>query len=389
MVPAYLPLAAFALVAGLFGPGHAPGRLPAARVELSADSVAVPMTLLDGRVVVEVTIAGRGPFPFVFDTGAQGSVMDVSLARELGLDLGQEIQVGSPGGKGRPGWLVTIDPLAVGGLALRGFSVVAFDGLPFPRTAKSPRGVLGPYGLNGLLVTLDYPRLQVVFRKGALPEPDGREIFGWESGRPLPEFPVTVAGRPAVIHMDTGAPSGLSLPTSFQDLLPLEGPLADMGYAKTVDRVRPVRGATLRGALTIGRYTLDHPTIRFLDLASGVGSVGAAILGQFVLTLDPAQARLRLEGPADGRLSELGERKAYYGVQLDAVDAQPPVVQAVDTRSPAEKGGLRAGDRLARMNGRPVEEMDLDARLAALRESPLELTVRRGDSTLVLTMTLR
>ena len=336
-----------------------------------------------------VTIAGHGPFPFVFDTGAQGSVMDLALARKLGLDLGQEINVGSPGGKGRPGRLVTIDPLAIGGLALPGFTVVAFDGLPFPRTATSPRGVIGPYGLNGLLVTLDYPRHQVVFRKGVLPEPDGLEVFGWESGRPLPEFPVTVADRPALVHLDSGAPSGLALPTSFQDQLPLEGPLVDMGYTKTVDRVRPVRGATLRSALKIGRYTLDHPTIRFLDLANGVGSVGAAILGQFVLTLDPAQARLRLAGPADGRLSELGERKPHYGIQLDALDARPPVVLAVDTRSPAEKEGLRAGDRVVRMNGRPVEEMDIDAHLAAFRESPLELTVRRGDSTLMLTMTLR
>src|SRR5260221_174598 len=83
-------------------------------------------------------------------------------------------------GAGRPGQLATVKKLDVGGLSLRDVTIVAFTGLPFKGTDPA-RGVLGPYSWTGLLITLDYPHSRLMFRRGALPEPDGREIFGWSA----------------------------------------------------------------------------------------------------------------------------------------------------------------------------------------------------------------
>lgn len=375
-----------ALAAAQVAHRGAPGHPSTIRYELAADPTETPMEFRDGHAIVPVTIDGKGPWPFVFDTGAQGAVMDLEFARELGLELGPEVRVGSPGGGGVPGHLVTIGALGLGGLTLHDVRIVAFEGLPF-HSEDPPRGVLGPYGLDGLLVTLDYPARRLVFGKGALPEPDGQEVFGWDRADRLPGIPAVVGGLPVTVHLDTGATGGVSLPTAFADRLELDGPLVDMGFARAVDRATPLRGGKVRGSFRLGRYELEAPTVRFVDMAKDVGNVGSAVLGQFAITIDPASARLRLAGPADGRLVEAAPKRRY-GVQLASLDATPLHVAGVDPGSPAERGGLLAGDEIVRMAGREIAELDVDARIAALRGTPLALTVRRGTGTVELTLTL-
>lgn len=352
--------------------------------ELAADSVAVPITLVDGHVRVMVMLNGKGPFPFLFDTGAQGSVMDLTFAGEQGFEFGEEVMVGSPGGAGRPGRRVTIGSIELEGLTIKGLTSIAFDGLPFPRTADSPRGVLGPYSLAGLLITLDYPRETLTFTRGVLPEPDGQEIFGWEGRQRLPEIPIVVGGESVTVHLDTGSSGGVSVPTALAPRLSLEGPLTDAGYAQTVDQVRGVRAGRLRGEVRLGRFTVENPMLTFVDMGAGVGNVGVGILGTLAITVDPAHRRLRLTGPADGRLTQRNTIKPHYGMQLTDLGGDPPEVLVVDAGSPAARGGVNLGDRLVAMNGRPVAEMSLRDRVVAIKASPLQLTVERGGAHLEL-----
>jgi hypothetical protein len=270
--------------------------------ELASDSVVVPLRLQDGRIRIDVMVDGKGPFPFLFDTGASGSVMDLAFARRQGLALGSEVMVGSPNGGGRPGRMVQLDTLRVGGLATHGMTSIAFEGLPFPPGPDAPCGIIGPYGMTGLLVTLDYPHQRLVFRHGALPAPDEREIFGWDRSRPLPEIPATLAGKPVAVHLDSGARGGLGMPVAFEGRLPMSGPLVEMGRARSVDRDVVTRGARLDGDFVIGRWTLEKPIVRYSDVLRDVGNVGAGILRQFEITIDPANARLRLVGPANGKI---------------------------------------------------------------------------------------
>jgi hypothetical protein len=308
ILPAALAIAALAFPR-IGSPHDAPGShaamsmtLPPVQIQMTADSVIIPMRLVDGRIIVAVTVNGKGPFPFVFDTGAHGSVMDLSFARQQGLELGAEIMVGSPGGAGRPGHLVTIDHAGIGGLTLGRLTSVAFDGMPF-KGADPPRGVLGPYGLSGLLITLDYPNARLVFARGALPAPDGREIFGWDDAQSLPSVPVMVAGQAARMHLDSGAAYGLSFPIALAQSLPLATPLAVVGRARTVDLDVVVKGAPLKGTVTIGRYTLENPPVVFSEVQKEIGNVGPPVLRQFALTIDPANRRLRLSGPPSGKLT--------------------------------------------------------------------------------------
>lgn len=355
--------------------------------ELGSDPVVIPMKLQDGRIVVDVRVDGKGPVPFVLDTGAHGSVIDLAYAQEAGLVLGDEIRVGSPGGEGRAGRRVTIAQAGIGGLMVRSLPAVAFEPWPFPKSPTAPRGVLSPYGLSGLLVELDYPGKRVVFRRGELPEPDGREVFGWDRARGLPEIPVSVAGRTIPAHIDSGAAAGLSLPESLAADLPLATPLVEVGRARLVDREMVVRGAKLSGTVQIGRYTLENPQLDFVDIAREQANVGPAILNQFTVILDPKNDRLRLKGPEDGRIVA-AERPKRYGIQFRSPDATPLEVSGVIPGRPAEKAGLRPGDRIVEINGRAAAGMSADERSQALRESPLRLVVQRGNETIPVEMKL-
>jgi hypothetical protein len=276
-------------------------KMPPVQIQMTSDSVVVPMRIQDGRIVVEVMLDGKGPFPFLFDSGAHGSVMDLEFAKAQKLLLGGEVRVGSPGGPGRTGQFATVKQVSVGGLSVQGMMIVAFTGLPF-KGPDAPRGVLSPYSLAGLLVRFDYPTSRVIFTRGALPQPDGREIFGWTAQQPLPVIPITVGGQKLDANVDTGARFALSLPESLAKTLPLAAPPVDAGRARTVDQDVAAKTARLKGSLTLGRYSLENPTLMFSALHVDVANVGPPLLRQFSLTLDPANRRLKLAGPANGKL---------------------------------------------------------------------------------------
>ena len=53
-------------------------------IEVPSHGASMPMLDIGGRPMVEVRINGRGPYPFIFDTGATTSVIDSGLCAELG-----------------------------------------------------------------------------------------------------------------------------------------------------------------------------------------------------------------------------------------------------------------------------------------------------------------
>jgi len=392
---ASIPVLAFAGVVAVTS-GSTPTASPSAteqaalrtpRFELAQDTVIVPMHVESGRVLLDVRINGRGTFPFVLDTGAQGHVIGSDLASELALPMGPAMRAGSPGGQGLEGHLVTLDRLQVGGLTVLQARGPALP-LPFAPGPGAPRGVLSPYRLGNLLVTLDYPHAQVIFRRGSLPEPDGRETFGWDRAEPLPVVKLSVAGHELRAHLDSGAQSGLSVPTSLETELPLATPVSEIARARLMDRELVVQAAKLAATVTLGRYTIENPDLAFIDVVQDMANVGPPVLRQLSITLDPAHLRLRLEGPADGRLQLSEARPRRYGIRLGGMGPGPMEVLGVDSGSPAEKAGLRTGDVILSLNGQPADSLAGEARMQALRASPLRLEVRRGDKVLTLEMRL-
>jgi predicted methyltransferase len=61
------------------------------------EGVEIPLAMVAGRPQVDVLIDGKGPYPFVLDTGASLNLIDAGVARELGLEVIGQREIGAPG----------------------------------------------------------------------------------------------------------------------------------------------------------------------------------------------------------------------------------------------------------------------------------------------------
>jgi hypothetical protein len=269
--------------------------IPAAAAPASPapDGVTVPMLDIGGRPMVDVTINGKGPYPFILDTGADFTGIDETLAAELNLPSGTPV-----GGE----QTVSIADFGVGEFVVHDFKAGRMPSLV--RTIageRPPRGVLSAAAFPGRLVVFDYPGKRVTIAPGALPAADNRRVFEYAADEELPVIPVRVGGQEFRIHLDSGSPAGVTLPTRYVDQVPVEAPPVTVGQARTVAGTFPVQMATVKGAIEIGEYTLADKQVRFSDVRPGskpaVGNLGAEVLRHFIVTFDSKNRRLKLERP--------------------------------------------------------------------------------------------
>ena len=235
-----------------------------------------------GRPGLNVRINGQGPFPFVVDTGASHTVIDSSLGAELSLPA-------AGGGN-------TIKQLEIGDVTAYDFLVKAGPLLRMPGNEDPPRGVLSATAFPGYLLTFDFPRKRITIRSGVLAEADNKTIFSYERGE-LPSVQVRVAGREFKVHLDTGAPFPLALPTKDKDEVPLEGALEEGHKARTPSGEFPIFKGSLKGDIELGMNKLSVHEIFFCDAvpypgATPQGQLGCAALKEFAVTVDARNHRI-------------------------------------------------------------------------------------------------
>lgn len=434
--PALLTAAALAILAltpapAAGGPGEPrqPVRMTTAppRVDLPSEEVVLPLHMFGNRPLVELTLDGRGPYGFILDTGAPTSVIDAGLARELELpEIGRQM-LGSPaGGEGREVVRVKAGQARLGGILIHDLEAPTMDLAGLLGGQGAPRGVLSARVFTGARLTLDYPGKRIVISPGSLPEADGQRVFQYMEDGGLPTVTISVAGTTVAAHLDTGSPGALSLPGSYMKSLPLKSEPVQAGRARLMDAEIDLYRSTLDGDLTLGAYSVRSPEVIFAD-GFPAGNLGYGFLSRFAVTLDFQNSRVRFArdddapltlagmqagaggGGAAARAPGAGPRRAVMeapepgGPQRVVVGGSPPkrrygfmmggaggtmTVDAVEPGSPADAGGLKAGDVIVAMNGRGVEKLSTDERIAMLRSSPLALTVERDGRRVDLKMEL-
>lgn len=349
------------------------------------------VTMAEGvtHVLIDVKLNGRGPYRMILDTGAATTVLDADLVRDLGLESLGTTRIGDPSNPlANEVDRVLIDSVEVGGARFERVAGVGWRG-PSLTSGIGARGVLGLPTFRDCLLTIDYPKREVEIAPGDVPEPDGKSILPLEL-RPIAEIPLEVAGRKASAHLDIGNASSLIVPASWQSELKTKGELRRGAGMRASGPVGFASG-TLDGDLTIGEHVFHDPEIRFDDKLNHV-NIGYGVLRGFVLTLDQKNGRVRLVGapltdavgaaggvhqaPSEGR-RRLG---AALGMRSDGVAE----IRMVATDSAAEAAGLKEGDLLVRVDGKPVTNDVLMTALAGT--APVRLGVRRGETDLELVL---
>lgn len=254
----------------------------------SPEPVAIPMELLASRPLVRVTVNGQGPFAFLLGPEDQTTLIDAGLAEMLKVrerpsaEGAPELAVELGFGSNKP---VKI-PVRVADIA----------GL-MPEFAPEvrPRGIISLSAWKDHLVTIDYARYRVTVAPGALPEPNGKDVFALTASREL-RLPLSIAEHSVDCRVDPLFHGGLLLPPSFVDLLPIDGANGNWRSFNTRARTLRVKEARLATNLMLGPFELKAPQVLLAD-SGDTATIGAQWLGRFSVTYDLANARARLERP--------------------------------------------------------------------------------------------
>jgi len=358
--------------------------------------VSVPMHFWGPRPIVLAKLNGQGPYRFIVDTGCSHAVLiDEGLFKKLGLDS----ERATPGhGKTDESDPVKVDTIAIGDVTFS--NVRAFPTRSgMPSGSDEPMGILGLRLFEDYLVTFDYPNRRFIFESGRLP-PSGEGIlrcsFDEKYGSILTIQP-TVAGIAMNVHIDTGSPAVLALLSKWQKKLPLTSKPVKVGMARTPAGSADVYMARLEGTLKVGDHEFENPKVDFADLGPMLdydcGNIGSGLLKDFALTVDQTNRRVRLRRGSDGskpitRVSRKVSDAPYRIGVAFRPGSDRLIVQHVLPGSAGEKGGLKQGDVVIEVNGKPVGDVSQEE-LSRVFGSPelVVLKVRRGEKILELDLT--
>lgn len=386
------------LAAGLWMLAVPSASVVAGAPEKSAPASSVPLGDWHGRPVVELTIAGKGPFRFILDSGADVTVIDHGLAGRFELKELGKTEIGSPLGGTVPATRLQLKDLRLGSIGFGPVEALEMDLAAVIGSGDSPVGVLATSDLGNRSLVFDFAGDRLSVSDALLPAANDADVFDFCSPSGKPSLHVQVGGRQHCVNLDTGSPSVLTLPLSAADALPLAGKPAVSGRARLVGAEVDVWGARLDGELRVGEIVMRDPDLGFMETAP-IGNIGQGFLQSVELTIDHTNRRLRVR--AEGNTMKAAAAptqqirriaapvgKKRYGIRFrGSLDAELQVA-GVDPGSPAEAGGLQLGDLVVALNGVPLEQLDTGERMSALRDSPLKMSVKRDGQVQDLTLRL-
>lgn len=224
------------------------------------------------KPIIKVSISGRD-FTFLVDTGAEyDGWINADVAKALSLPVVGTVPSDGPD-----------DP--TGGLPFYGVASLKIGDMEFTGRKFAEQVKVGsklpPY--DGIIGNGLFAELQAVFdyQRGALIMTDAA-LLGGESvpftwGVPQPTL--DVAGKPMLVHLDTGNLAGkLILSAAQTQQLQFVSAPVERGSAMTIYGKKPIMEGRLQGEVRYGNSVLDIKDVRWPGALDGgqLGSLGMA-----------------------------------------------------------------------------------------------------------------
>ncbi len=326
------------------------------RPSLPTNSTRVPMRLFGNLPFVKVEIAGR-QHEFLLDTGASDCVVTPDLARSLGLPISREkVMVKSAAGDHVPIPLTVLPAMRIGASEFRNVACFVHDCSNIRQTFSNLEGVVGFNIFSKALLTLDYPRREVVIspwvplQRG---EPDSVEM---RMGSGVPQIPVRSARRAMFVDVDSGSTGGMEIDPYRLGVGTTAAPQPG-GLSTSISKTYRTGMARVAGPLFIGRVELDSPIV---EVTRGEPRIGGEILQNLILTFDQPS---RLAHISFGTRKLLGMGASHKLVSPSRVGTGVGFdrnwnVHDIVPGSAAARAGIRTGDQCVLIMGRPAVEWE-------------------------------
>jgi len=214
------------------------------------------------RMTADVRVNGRGPYPFVVDTGANQSVIADSLAAALGLAPGRpELLHSATGAEMAPTTQARLD------IGDRREDDVVLSVLP--QAAIGGLGMLGVERLAGQRLTLDFARERLVIERSrnAWRDPGDVVLKTQRRDGQLTLVDAELAGVPITAFIDSGAESTIGN-GALKAIAAAQRPRATWTQAPVLGVTGKIMQADMAGfpGLRIGGLRLPPWPLAFADL---------------------------------------------------------------------------------------------------------------------------
>jgi hypothetical protein len=247
--------------------------------------IEIPMELLFRRPQLRGTINGEGPIAMIIDPQLPTTLISRPLANRLNLKEA----------RGSSGIEQTIADFGFGPHKFPQVPVEVRDIAPLiPELGpgSQPAAVLALTLWGDQLVTLDYARFQVRVEAGALPDPNGRDVYALAPQSNDLRVNIAIGGRSIESRIDLLFPRAVLLPQSYLTELPLAGKVTEGTPVRTREATVKVREARLADRLTLAGVEVTPPLVLFGDVDRA--TVGYGALARLSITYDLTRGRARL-----------------------------------------------------------------------------------------------
>lgn len=393
-----LALVPIALLIGV----HTPAALAEpVRVEMRRPAAPTATVIEDGRTetrllrvghipAVMATINGKGPYLFAVDTGTSASLLvDSAFAEEHGFEVvGEMTARDGMSGAEVPMSLMEVGTLEIGGARFEGLVGSSHDFSPIATALGADMaGIIG-FGLFADCVfTIDFPRNVLVIEEGVALSSKDAGVVPLVAGVGIADIPIEINGQQRRTHIDTGSRGGVTIAHEYFESLEFSTEPKVAGRGRTVASSFDIVEADLVGTLTIAGFTLDNPPLMTTNIMDH-GNVGMQLLSNFALTFDQRNSLMRFERPRGAGPLKIKEHRKRLGIQ-PSIRGDHVVLEAVMPNSPGFEAGLRKGDRIVAINGKPIAELRGPALGKEMRVRPsIVFVVEREGKERAITVTM-
>jgi hypothetical protein len=359
------------------------------------DPIEIPFIFEGGHIIVEASIDGGTPKPFVFDTGARHMISS-DVAASLKSAVISTTQVGGIGPKISQMRIINVDRITIGSATLDHQKVGVTD---IPNTlvdrGSRPRlaGLIGAELLSYYAVTIDYSRRTITlhpqgFRPSSAKFSLPLTLAVSSDGLSHPSISAEVDGVAGNFIVDTGAGGQILISERFQQE---HRPFAGIGKVLHFLTAGGIGGPAhismgFGKELGIGSFVTQQPIVQGLDAENSAhgrpglpnfdGVIGNAFLSNFIITLDLASMQAYFEPAPDRK-----QATTIYGTGLSLYKPTHDAFEVLDVLkdTAAERAGIREGDRIIQIAGQSARDLAPSDTHVFAPESRPALTVVTGD----------
>lgn len=256
-------------------------------VSCTKDKITLPLTYRSGaNPLIEVSINGKGPFKFMFDTGSPGLLkIDVETFNSLGLVTVDSVLAGDGSGANSRYFPTTV----VDELELADFNIKNADAMVRNYNTRkgidSIDGVIGLDFFKGYTLELNFENNQLVVSKSPLKVSDKNVIHFKLAESGVPSIETTLGDVKIEPIFDTGNMGGLTLPSSLVTKEMMLSEPRTIGQARTVSNTFEIKEVQLNNAFALGNVIFEKPVVVMNDVLPTI-NCGIRLLKQMNIVFD-------------------------------------------------------------------------------------------------------